>query len=99
MAKKKINNIGVWFGMSTTYDITLKTEVLLEFVAELMADCHNAMDKNNITLDDIKNPIVIIDSQVNRMKDGILLSNSMNELFVYEGKLRQCRDLLREIEH
>ena len=85
--------------MSTTYDITLKTEVLLEFVAELMADCHNAMKKNNITRDDVKNPIVIIKSQVNSMKDGILLSKSMNELFIYEGKLRQCRDLLREMEH
>ena len=84
--------------MSDIYEVTLKMEVLREFAASIHASYSRYMDKHGIDIEDETNPVNLNDSEIFAAKDSILLCNTLDELKVYEIRLKELRDEIKRLE-
>ena len=84
--------------MSAIYEVTLKTEVLLEFATSINASYSRYFIKHKISKSDSTNPLVANNREVVAAKDAILSCNTLEELEVYEWRLKELRDIIQDLE-
>jgi len=84
--------------MSDVYTVTLKTEVLREFAASINARYSRYFIKHDIDRKDKTHPLVSSNREVVLAKDEMLNCETLEELFVFENRLKELRDKIEELE-
>lgn len=71
------------------YDVVLEKEVLNEMGAGILADFSRFLDRNNISIEDKKNPVVILFWETVLIKNNIIGTtyDKLDELKMVEGQL------------
>ena len=82
------------------YNFYLEQEVLSEFTAEILAEFSRYFMKNNISIDDIRNPVVILNNKLCELKATFYTDkvNSMEDLKRIENNFIFARSILKDIE-
>jgi len=84
--------------MSSIYTVTLEKEVLRELASSIDASYSRYMSKHGIDWDDETNPVTVNDHEVVASKDSILLCDTLDELKVFECRLKELRDIIEGLE-
>lgn len=80
------------------YDITLKTEVLLEFVSGVKADLGRYMDAQKIDVEkDILNPLTVMYWDLVKMRKQLYKMETMEEVMSIQHKIIYIKDLVKQI--
>lgn len=80
------------------YEITLKTEVLLEFIAGIKADLGRYMDARNIDIEkDLLNPLTIIYWDLVKMRKQLFKMETMEEVMATQNQITYIRDFVKKI--
>lgn len=96
MALKYINEDGTEI---EEHDITLKIEVLLEFIAGVKADLGRFMDAKNIDIEkDLSNPLTTIYWDLVKMRKQLFKVETMEEIMAIQNKIIYIKDLVKQIE-
>ena len=73
-------------------------EVLREFAASLNARYSRYMSKHGLEWEDENNLVVSYDREINASKDAILDCNTLEELKVFEDRLKELRSIIERLE-
>ena len=83
-----------------TDNFYLEQEVLSEFTAEIIADFTRYFRKNKIDINDMNNPLVVLNKKLCELKFTIFSDKveSMNDLRIIEEKFLFAKSILKELE-
>lgn len=80
------------------HDITLKTEVLLEFISGISADLGRYLDKNEIDIEkNESNPMVLIYWDLEMMRRSLYKMKKMEQVMEVQNKSTYIRDLVKKL--
>ena len=96
MALKYINEDG---SNIQEYEITDKTEIMLELISSAHADLRRYMEKNCIDSEkDVSNPLTIIYWDLVKMRNQLYKMQTMEEVMSTQYKIIYIRNLVKQLE-
>jgi hypothetical protein len=82
----------------SNYDVTLRTEVLIEYASIIHARYLQYMIKYGIAHNDTTNPVTVAAREVFASKDAMLFCDTLEELSEFEARLKMYHKNIEELE-
>lgn len=80
------------------YDITLRTEVLLELIAGISSDLERYLEKQKISEEEKPlNPLAVMSWDLEKMRKQLYKCKTMEEVIDIQNKSMYIRDFIKEI--